>query len=475
MGSGIPVLAAALDHLRDWANARDDGFGRRLAAALDIPRHEARTIALFGLFLIGAAWLFIGIFEDVVSGDPLVLVDSAIFRALQDLRTAPADAVMIAITELGDTTVVIAVTAAVLLWLLARRAWRTAAYWLVAIAGASALNTVIKVALHRPRPNDTLYSGWSAFSFPSGHSTVNLVLYGFLAFLVAYYSRPRWRLPVVFASASMISLIAFSRLYLGAHWFSDVAGGLAFGTAWLALLGFTYTRRPAERVNPAGLFAVASIALIGMGGFHGYQRHAADLGRYSVASRQPGAAGGKLVEFRLAATAFQAHRPDRRDRGAGDFPVGGQPAGAGKGAFGSRLEPGRAVDLPECAEMADAGCASRGPAGDARIFIRGASGHDACPAFAGRTRQFAACPEDLAVRPEHCERADRAILDRDGRTRSVSAAISACHALPDPARFQRAAPAAGRGVGGEKTVIRAREEESPGWDGKVLLGSEGGR
>ena len=56
---------------------------------------------------------------------------------------------------------------------------------LVAIAGASALNIVIKVALYRTRPGELLYSGWSAFSFPSGHSTINVVLYGFLAFLIA--------------------------------------------------------------------------------------------------------------------------------------------------------------------------------------------------------------------------------------------------------------------------------------------------
>jgi len=74
------------------------------------------------VLLIGAAWLFFGILEDVVSSDPLVLADSAIFRALQDLRSAPGDAVMIAITELGDTAVVVAVTAIVFLWIVWKRA-----------------------------------------------------------------------------------------------------------------------------------------------------------------------------------------------------------------------------------------------------------------------------------------------------------------------------------------------------------------
>jgi membrane protein DedA with SNARE-associated domain/membrane-associated phospholipid phosphatase len=475
LGSGIPILAAALDHLRDWANARDDGFGRRLAAALDIPRHEARTIALFGLFLIGAAWLFIGIFEDVVSGDPLVLVDSAIFRALQDLRTAPADAVMIAITELGDTTVVIAVTAAVLLWLLARRAWRTAAYWLVAIAGASALNTVIKVALHRPRPNGTLYSGWSAFSFPSGHSTVNLVLYGFLAFLVAYYSRPRWRLPVVFASASLISLIAFSRLYLGAHWFSDVAGGLAFGTAWLALLGFTYTRRPAERINPGGLFAVAWIALIAIGGFHGYQRHAADLGRYSVESRQP------TMQSESWWNSGWRQLPSRRIDLTGEVeePVTFQWAGSlqalEKSLSGQGWNPAAPwtslnalkwltpdalpADLPAMPGFSNGAL----PA----MMLVGPS-----PAGPGNSRLV------LRIWPAGLSVADgrtgplwigTVVEERIGGYFSL---VTLYRTRPD---FNAPRQKLAEALAGEKTATRAREERSPGWDGKVLLGSEGGR
>jgi undecaprenyl-diphosphatase len=173
------------------------------------------------------------------------------------------------------------------LWLAWKRAWRTAAYWLVAMAGASALNTVIKAALHRSRPGEPFYSGWSAFSFPSGHSTANVVLYGVLAFLIAREVRPAWRLPVALGAASLILLIAFSRLYLGAHQLSDVIGGLAFGTAWLALLGLSYLHRQSERIEPRGLLAVGCAALVLAGGFNVYRRHTADLELYAVQSTMP--------------------------------------------------------------------------------------------------------------------------------------------------------------------------------------------
>jgi undecaprenyl-diphosphatase len=284
---GVPFFIDALRRLRSWAGTHDTRLSRGVTRLLDPSRPEARTLALSAVLLVGAAWLFFGILEDVVTGDPLLLADSAIFHALQDLRTAPGDAVMIAITELGDTLVVVAVTTAVLLWLLWKRAWRTAIYWLVAITGASVLNTIIKVALHRARPGELLYSGWSAFSFLSGHSTVNFVLYGFLAFLIAREIRPAWRLVVILGAATLVFLIAFSRLYLGAHWLSDVLGGMAFGSAWLALLSLSYLKRQAGRIDSMGLFAVGGLALILAGGLNVYRSHATDSDRYAIKSVEP--------------------------------------------------------------------------------------------------------------------------------------------------------------------------------------------
>jgi len=281
---GVPLLMAGMERLRGWAKTRDGRLSRTLVSLLDPSRHEARTLALLAIVVIGAAWLFFGVVEDVVSNDPLVRADTAFYRVLQDLRTAPGDWVMIAFTELGDTAVVLPVTIVVFLWLAWMRAWRTTAYWLAAVAGASALNTVIKAALHRTRPGELFYTGWSAFSFPSGHSTVNVVLYGFLVFLVVRQLRPAWRSPVVVCGASLTLLIAFSRLYLGAHWLSDVIGGLAFGTAWLALLGLSYLRQPSERIRPAGLLIAGCAALTLAGGYNVYRRHAVDVGHYAVRS-----------------------------------------------------------------------------------------------------------------------------------------------------------------------------------------------
>lgn len=284
---GLPLLADGAERARAWAAARDNPASRIVVSLLDPDRREIRVLAVLLMVVVGAAWLFTAILRDVVRGDPLVLIDNAIYFALQELRSPPGDAIMIAITELGDTAVVVAVTSIVFLWFAWKRAWRTASYWLAAVAGASAINTAIKVALHRARPVELHYTGWSAFSFPSGHSTVNWVLYGFFTFLVVRGVAPIWRLPVVLIFASLALLIAFSRLYLGAHWFSDAAGGLAFGSAWIALLALFYLRRPTEPFSSGRLLAVGCAGLVLAGGLNIYRNHTRDTERYAVERTVP--------------------------------------------------------------------------------------------------------------------------------------------------------------------------------------------
>lgn len=114
-----------------------------------------------------------------------------------------------------------------------------------------------------------------------------MALYGFLAFIIARDLHPAWRLVVALGAAILIFLIASSRLYLGAHWFSDVIGGLAFGAAWLALLGLSYLQRQVGRIEPKGLFVAGRSALILFGGLNIYGSHAIDIDRYAVKATTP--------------------------------------------------------------------------------------------------------------------------------------------------------------------------------------------
>jgi membrane protein DedA with SNARE-associated domain len=195
LSHGVPRLAQTLDALETWAARGDRKPRRLLATALGSVREEGIIVVTLGCLAVLALWMFFGVLEDVVSGDPLVRADTAVYHFLQGLRTNWADRIMVVITGLGDALVVTLVTLAALGWLAARRAWRAAAYLLAAMALATVFGKGLKALLHLPRPVSGLYTGLEAYTFPSGHATSNAVLYGFLILLALPELGPRWRIP----------------------------------------------------------------------------------------------------------------------------------------------------------------------------------------------------------------------------------------------------------------------------------------
>ena len=281
----LPALLAVLhEPLHRWAQSQNTWFGRQLSSVLDPTRKELPGLALLGALLVGSLWVFMAVVQDVLAGDPLVRADLAVFQLLQELRTGWADKIMVAITELGDPTVVIAVTLATLLWLARRYNWRGMIYETAAVAVASLFTSLLKLTLHQSRPH-SFYPAATSFSFPSGHAAVSMALYGFLAIVAAWEAPRRWQLAIATGTGLFIAAIAFSRIYLGAHWLSDILAGLAFGLAWASLLAIAYLRRPRPRVGAAGLIVTVVTSLLIVGTLHVGREHAIDMQRYAARSQ----------------------------------------------------------------------------------------------------------------------------------------------------------------------------------------------
>jgi undecaprenyl-diphosphatase len=121
--------------------------------------------------------------------------------------------------------------------LIFQRRYVAAAWWLIAQAGAGALVLTIKAFVARSRPEfayaTEIERGWS---FPSGHATRACVFAALAAYLVFRYARSRRTAVIVGVIAFVFAvMIAFSRVYLGAHFFTDSLGGLLIGAAWVAI------------------------------------------------------------------------------------------------------------------------------------------------------------------------------------------------------------------------------------------------
>jgi len=146
---------------------------------------------------------------------------------------------MKATTWLGSNVVLIPVVVAASAWFLLK--WgdtRSAPELVAALAGAIILYNIGKAVVHRARPPAIYRVGYnfSGGSFPSGHSTTAIAVWGMLAFLLALRASPRTRKALSVGAVVLIVAIGASRIYLGAHWPTDVIGGFALGGAWLTLL-----------------------------------------------------------------------------------------------------------------------------------------------------------------------------------------------------------------------------------------------
>jgi undecaprenyl-diphosphatase len=219
-------------------------FRQRFARGLEFFQDRLSPQSYLGLhltigtlILIGAAWLFGGIAEDVVHGDPLTIVDREVAVWFHDRTTPTVITAMQAITSLGSLPVISGITLVASLILLLWRHWFQLQALLLTVPGGMLLNLLMKSAFARRRPIfENSIVTLTSDSFPSGHTMAATLLYGSLAvFVVLAIQAWRWRVLVVLVAWLVILLAGFSRIYLGTHYLSDVLGGIAAGVAWLTL------------------------------------------------------------------------------------------------------------------------------------------------------------------------------------------------------------------------------------------------
>jgi len=203
------------------------------------------TTTALGLVIIAAVAAGAGkLAEDVTAGDGITVIDHPVASFVATHRSGWLTTVMRALSTAGGPLILAAVTmtAGVLLGIL----WRSLGPVLLTsttVAGCGGFTILLKEVLGRSRPPmDDALAAAEGYAFPSAHAATAAAVFGILAYLWAARLRS-WPVRVaVWAGAAMLTvLVGISRVYLGVHWTTDVIGGWAFGTLWLALVTTGWT------------------------------------------------------------------------------------------------------------------------------------------------------------------------------------------------------------------------------------------
>ena len=192
----------------------------------------------------------------IVKQGSLLPYDLAVTQRLHAPEQFVVTQLISSISDLGGSVLVflILMIAAILAF---RRQWTSLILWVGTTGSGYILNVLLKQILQGPRPHlEDMTILEQSTGFPSGHAMMALITYGLLAYGVApLLGQRRQQRMLIGGLMLLIVLIGYSRMYLGAHYFSDVLGGYATGLFWLTfcltLDAFAHTIRTTQYQSAA--------------------------------------------------------------------------------------------------------------------------------------------------------------------------------------------------------------------------------
>lgn len=235
----IGFINRKIDQLWAWLNKHHSSeWFIKIITNRDSPNdHYQLTLSLLSLlFFI----LFIIIFANVIHKTSLTALNNPIFHLLQSIRTPKINALMVALTTIAEPKILVVMAFFAVFLLAVTRQWRACCHLLALTLLVAGTVAVFKDYLfYSPRPTG-IFMIESSSSFPSGHTALGLAYLGFFAYWLTQSIGYRWL--VYLLVSILITLIAFSRIYLGAHWFTDILASICLGLGFLLAVIISYRR-----------------------------------------------------------------------------------------------------------------------------------------------------------------------------------------------------------------------------------------
>jgi membrane-associated phospholipid phosphatase len=217
--------------LARWTVARPGWSGLRSHAPIVL------VLALGGIAAFAAGGAFIELAEHFrLTTSSVYHADHAVNAWFQNERRSAFTTLLGAMTVAGGPLGMAVVVTLAAAGLLLRKQHASAVFVIVAAAGGALLNLGLKTMFERVRPPAaTAIAVAQGYSFPSGHAMGSFIVLGSIAYVVL--REPfRWRVKSALLAmlVTAVLLVGLSRVYLGVHWISDIAGGWSAGAVWLA-------------------------------------------------------------------------------------------------------------------------------------------------------------------------------------------------------------------------------------------------
>lgn len=203
---------------------------------LDPVERYGLRLTLTGAAIVLVAVPFAYLLFEVLTDGPLTQLDESVVQDLhRRVRDRPAlIATLRMISWLGKPLWLAAAVSAGSVYVFWRGRRRLAAYLIVTAVGGGVVDTLVKLAVDRPRPDvsEPLVAA-AGKSFPSGHAMSSVVTYGALLLVFLPALNRRGKTVAYISVVALVGAIGASRLMLGVHYVSDVLGGYVLGLAWL--------------------------------------------------------------------------------------------------------------------------------------------------------------------------------------------------------------------------------------------------
>ena len=219
--------------------------------ALRIARTEIAAVSALFIVALGVM-TFIELADDMTEADGQAM-DQSILAWMQPVAGEPRGPWWMTeaaadLTSLGGISVLALFATIAVVFLIIQRKRLSAVLLVVGLAGGVALSEGLKAIFGRERPPSAFQAVETInASFPSGHALLSTVFYLSLGVMLTRAFPKRGGKAFVLGAAMLIALlIGTTRMYLGAHWASDVFAGWCAGAAWamaLWLVAYAVERR----------------------------------------------------------------------------------------------------------------------------------------------------------------------------------------------------------------------------------------